>query len=190
MNYSIDHMHYNPKYELLNAGRQMQYDYIPRQIIVEELLDMQSMNEWHWWVIDGHPMFVCKRCGLEGSYYSSRFVQLNMSLGHYPACSVPPLKPQTWDTMLDIVSQLSAHVQGLMRLDLYADDNHVYFSEITFTTSSCDQELHPTQADALLYAILYKNLTHAEATPELVEHVINEGVLPLSLFQSTTAVAE
>ncbi|GKY96596.1 hypothetical protein MPSEU_000619200 [Mayamaea pseudoterrestris] len=179
MKYSMEHFFSNPRYEAFQKGRQTQYQYIPRQIIMEEHLNMDTLREWHWWVIDGHPLWVCRRCGLNGTYYSSRFQPLQLSLGHYPACGDPPAQPKTWSKMMEIVSRLSKHVTGIMRLDLYADDESVYFSEITFTTSSCDQELNPTRADALVYAVAHGTVSHELATPEFVERVVNDGVVEL-----------
>ena len=173
MRYSIEHKHYDTEYEKLIEGRQMQYVFIPKRILVETHLKMEGLYEWHWWVVNGHPVFVCVRCGDQGSYFSTRYHPLNVSQGLLP-CEQPPPQPHTWAKMLRIVTELGKHVSGVIRIDLYADDKAVYFSEFTFTSTGCSVEMEPLVAEALLYAVLYNNITSEQATPELVERVLND----------------
>ncbi|GKY90533.1 hypothetical protein MPSEU_000027000 [Mayamaea pseudoterrestris] len=174
MRYSVHHMHSNKQYEAKTKGRQTQYEYIPKRIILEKHLPLDSLQEWHWWMVNGQVLFVCLRCGEYGSYYSTRFQPLQMAQGLLPCLNPPKQPPKSWSNMLQSVAELGRHIPGVIRLDVYASDfdETVYFSEVTFTSTSCGVEMEPVVADALLYAFLHENVTNP--TPEFVESVIND----------------
>lgn len=174
MKYSIAHMHSRKNYERIIKGRQLQYEYIPKQIIIEEHLPLDQLDEWHFWVVDGQILFVCLRCGSHGSYFSTRFQTLNMSQG-LPPCPNPPKQPPvSWNRMLQVVKEIGRHIPGVIRLDLYASstDETIFFSEVTFTSTACTTAFEPLVADALIYATLHRNVT--TVGPALVETVVND----------------
>jgi hypothetical protein len=153
-----------------------QYKYIKPNIIIEEHLPMEGMLEYHWWIVNGHPVFVCIRCNeitaARGSYFSSRFEQLNVTSSLEPCENLR--KPSTWDEMQTIVRQLGKHIDGIVRLDLYANDEAVWFSEFTFSSASCRGHFKPLAADALLYNVLHNRLGQEMVTPQFVEAYINQ----------------
>jgi len=170
------------------AETETQYQYIPRGIIIEPRLRVENMMEYHWWVVNGHPVFVCLRCndpstGPAGSYFSMRFKRLQIKMEGLPQCRADLEKPNTWDKMVSIVQQLGNKLpNGIIRIDLYASENDIYFSEFTFTSNGCRFYYDPLVADAFLYGALYGYFTPRQLTPGFVEQAINQRfwyVVPL-----------
>ena len=59
-------------------------------------------------------------------------------------CSDSVPKPDTRDRQRRIVESLGKHLpKGTIRVDLYAGEKDIYFSEFTFTTSKCDAKFTP-----------------------------------------------
>lgn len=142
--------------------------------IVEQLLPLDRMMEWHWWIVDGHALFVAIRCGAHGSYYTADFTQLDLRQGSMSTCDeLPKQKPATWFTMKQIAHDIGQNVPGVIRLDLYADDKEVYLSELTFTSASCLRDFRPRVADALVYAVANQDISHELATPQFVQSLIH-----------------
>jgi hypothetical protein len=170
------------------AEMETQYQYIPRGIIVEPRLPVEDMMEYHWWVVNGHPVFVCLRCndpatGPAGSYFSMRFKRLNIKMEGLPHCRADLEPPKTWSKMVNIVQQLGHKMpNGIIRIDLYAGEKDIYFSEFTFTSNGCRFYYEPLVADAFLYGALYGYFTPRQLTPSFVEEAINQRfwyVVPL-----------
>lgn len=159
------------------SHRERQYKFCQHRIIVEELLPMENMKEFHWWVVNGMPVYASIRYnddetgGRSGSYYSTRFHLLDM--GSANTTSLPP-KPRKWDEMRILARQLTSFIDGVVRLDLFANDEAVWFGEYTFQSQSC---LHfskkPVSSDAILYHILHGKIKPDDVTPQLVERYIN-----------------
>lgn len=156
-----------------------QYQYLDRGILVEERLPIQNMMEYHWWVVRGHPIFVCLRCKSRGqpagSYYSTRYERLRIKMEGLPQCSSTMAKPKTWDRMVAMVQELGQQIEevGIVRIDLYASDEDIYFSEFTFTSNGCRFFYDPLVADSLLYAAMYGHLTKAQLTASFIEQSVN-----------------
>ena len=154
--------------------REPQYKFTPPRVLIEQRLPVESMKEYHWWVVRGHPVFVCIRCddGAEkrGSYYSTAFNELEM--GNFEHNCTGLAKPKTWDKMLTIVKQLGAHIDEIVSIDLYANDEDVYFSEFTFTRNLCKTHSTPKIADSLLYFIDHEMIHTSQVTASFVEQTI------------------
>ena len=162
------------------AETETQYQFIPRGIIVEERLPVETMMEYHWWVVNGHPVFVCLRCSTAGesragSYYTSQFRQLNIKMEGLPPCSADMEQPKTWNRMVQMVKTLSQKLpKGIIRIDLYASEKDIYFSEFTYTSNGCRFYYSPLVADAFLYGALYGIFTPEQLTPAFIEAAINQ----------------
>ena len=137
---------------------QPQYLHLPKRIIIEEHLN-PNVQEYHWWIVHGVPVFVCARCDdhsnglIRGSYFTSDFRKLNIESVLEPCPLEPnniPEKPRMWDQMLQSVLELGFHVPGILSVDLFANDTDVFFSELTFTRNVCKEMFRPWVADALL----------------------------------------
>jgi hypothetical protein len=174
MQYTLDNLPFNGL-----ASRETQYKYLPRRIIVEEYLPLATtgMLEYHWWTVNGQPVFICVRCDeggqTMGSYYSANFRELDMGGAVIKKCPAALPKPQTWDRMLAIVQKMGEHLPpGIVCIDLYANDTDVYFSEFTFTRQRCNTFFAPIVADALLYSMSHGLVTSNLVTGDYVEQTI------------------
>jgi len=170
-------------------NKEPQYQYVPPSIIVEEdiLMDNEDITKdvTYWYTSNGIPLFVSQQClpnkngrpgTLYGSrkFYSSRYNMLSMKLAK-DICPDSVPKPDTWDRQRRIVESLGKHLpKGTVRVDLYAGQDDIYFSEFTFTTSKCDAKFTPAVADGLLYAVSHEEISQREAKrPEYVESLLN-----------------
>jgi hypothetical protein len=152
-------------------NREPQYQFVHPSIIIEK--DILTGNKdiqrdvTYWYVADGVPIFVSQQCELNGqdgqlgtlsssrAFFSARFQRLPMKLKK-PVCTDVLEKPHTWDRQRSIVESIGARLsKGIVRIDLYAGDEDIYFSEATFTTSQCKLAFHPAVADGLLFAAVH-----------------------------------
>jgi hypothetical protein len=163
----------------LKADIETQYQFIPKGIIVEERLHVEDMMEYHWWVVNGRPVFVCLRCNHDGaqagSYFTSRFRRLDIKMEGLPACRADMQQPKKWKRMVQMVTVLSLKLpKGIIRIDLYASDRDIYFSEFTYTSNGCRYYYDPLVADAFLYGALYQIFKPNQLTPTFIEAAINQ----------------
>jgi bifunctional DNase/RNase len=168
MRYTLDNIPFERQ-----AVFEPQYKYLPRRIIIEEYLPMETMREYHWWTVNGQPVFICLRCNqgdrMLGSYFSASFRELE--IGTMDKCEETP-KPKTWDRMLSIVKKMGEHIPGIVCIDVYANDQDVYFSEFTFTRGGCHTFFEPIVADALLYSMSNGLIESHLVTSDYVEKTI------------------
>lgn len=126
------------------------YKQIKPCIIAEELLDgstqpneSQSLVDYKIWAFDGKPEFIVCYSNRHDKYYCEIGVydcnwnahpeSLRYSSHYIPEHKLMP-KPTCLSDMLHIASLLSkGHPQ--MRVDLYEVNGHVYFGELTLTSS-------------------------------------------------------
>ena len=161
------------------ATRERQYFYIKKRIIIEEMLPMDEMQEFHWWVVNGLPVFTSIRYNNDetgerlGSYFSTRFRKLNMGAQTIHHRHPLPM-PKKWDDMRKIARTLTSSVDGVVRLDMFANDEAVWFGEYTFTGDRCRHLANKTiSSDALLYNILHGKIKPEDVTPQFVEMYVN-----------------
>lgn len=154
--------------------KEPQYGFVPRRVLIEHRLPVERMKEYHWWIANGQPVFVCIRCDegrtKRGSYYSSAFQKLEITSVLEPCLHLS--RPKTWEKMISIVKKMGERVPGVACIDLYADDWDVYFSEITFTRGKCRTYFQPLVADALLYAMSNDILAAKSITADYVEKTV------------------
>jgi hypothetical protein len=163
----------------IRAEIETQYQFIPRGIIIEERLNVEEMMEYHWWVVNGYPVFVCIRCNHNGisagSYFTSHFRRLNIKMEGLPGCKSDMEQPMTWVRMVEMVKTLSLKLpRGIIRIDLYASEREIYFSEFTYTSNGCKYYYNPLVADAFLYGALYEIFKPSQLTPTFIEAAINQ----------------
>lgn len=126
------------------------YEKIKPCIIAEELLscskqpnDSSTLVDYKIWCFDGKPAYVVCYSNRHDKYYSeigvydlkweNHFEYLKYS-SHYKKESKLIPKPVCLDRMLEVASKLSKG-QPQVRVDLYEVDGHVYFGELTLTSS-------------------------------------------------------
>jgi hypothetical protein len=173
------------EYDHSTKWNEMQYHPIPRRIIVETYLPLEKTGDVaHWYISNGVPVFVSVKCSddfdllLDNTDHQRRvflttdYQRLPITLSK-SSCSAPPPKPKTWDFMQRIVKQeLGPRIPGIVRVDLYASETDVHFSEFTFTPAACQKDFLPRVADGLLYAICHEKIPTSLITPEFVRDSI------------------
>jgi hypothetical protein len=161
------------------AHNEMQYASLHRRIVFEQKLDMKVFRDVTcWFLAGGVPVFVSLECArtngsVQRSFFSTGFQRLPMKLSSQP-CTDEIEKPGAWDLMHQIASEIAIHVPNeIVRLDLYASETQVAFSELTFTTTACKTNFFPIVADGLLFALNTKEVDPTAVTAEFVEEVIS-----------------
>ncbi|KAL7517745.1 hypothetical protein ACHAWX_002640 [Stephanocyclus meneghinianus] len=165
---------------------ELQYKDLPHQIIVEEdvLVDGVKTDVSYWYSANGQPLFVSIQCNpTEGNrlgtttsraFVNIKFERLDLQL-HRAPCRGGLTKPKNWDQQVAVARRLARHVPGIVRIDLYAGNDRIIFSEFTFTTGFCEDTLafNPRVADGLLLAVENGSIDPSRATPEFVKNTIH-----------------
>ena len=167
-------------------GGELQYRYIRPQIIIEEDIisgGKTSTDVTFWWLSNGHPVFISEQCEPAGDRQGFQMKRVFINTDHKKlplvfnrgVCETPFPRPSSWDSQLDIVNRLGkAFPNEVVRIDLYAGGNDVYFSEFTFTTAGCWRSFTPALADGLLYALMKNKVSPNVVTPDYVERKLND----------------
>lgn len=157
------------------------------QIIIEEDIQVDDVTAdvSFWYAAAGRPLFVSVQCSPTGAgdlgttkeraIFSTDFRRLNMSLMR-PPCPGQKVKPRNWAKQVEVATALAAGAPGPVRIDLYASERDIYFSEYTYTTSFCKPSagFRPRVADGLIHAVQRGAIDPARATPELVRSIIHD----------------
>jgi hypothetical protein len=108
------------------------------------------------------------------AFVNMKFERLNLRLRSNP-CRGALSKPKNWDQQVAVVRNLARHIPGIVRIDLYAGDDRIIFSEFTFTTGFCEDTLalKPRVADGILLAVENGSIDPLRATPEFVKNTIH-----------------
>lgn len=118
-------------------------------IFIEEFLPNTDIN-WKFFCFKGKV--IC--CLVKAGCYCRRILNLDYSYSNISIIlenkGIPPPKPKTWDTMINIASQLSIPFD-FVRVDLYSIKNKVYFGELTFTPCSNNFKILDDNIDKLWY---------------------------------------
>lgn len=172
----------------LKSNREPQYQFIPPSTIIEEDIlygnDKMKKDVTYWYVAGGTALFASQQC-LENNpdgrvgvltktrkVYSADYTFINMKLTA-GICRHTVEKPNSWDRQRRIAEKIGERLpHGVVRLDLYAGDEDVYFSEVTFTSTGCKFPFKPAVADGMLYAVMNGQVPEEVVTPEFVEKVI------------------
>lgn len=138
----------NKRYGILTG--ETHYSLIKPCILAEELLgassqagEPYSLVDYKIWCFNGKPAYVVCYSKRHKSYYceigvydldwNSHPETLRYS-SHYIKERTETAKPKCFDQMLQIASKLSTGFPQV-RVDLYEVGKHIYFSELTFTSS-------------------------------------------------------
>lgn len=125
-------------------GREWAYKNVNPHIIAEQYMENDSGNgliDFKFYCFNGVPKFLYVSKGLDNHATASiSFVNLDWSFSpyersDYKSINELPQKPSCFEEMIEISKKLSAGIPFL-RVDLYQINNHVYFSELTFSPGS------------------------------------------------------
>ena len=134
-------------------GYELQYNDIPRRLIVEEYLENADgdLPDYKFWCFDGKCKFIYvvvnRKINLQMSFFSPEWEKLPFTFGNYPPIDHDLPMPEKLPEMLRIAETLA---QGFphVRVDLYLlDDDEIKFGEMTFTSFSGDILWNPPEAD-------------------------------------------
>ncbi len=125
------------------VGRETPYRYVKRKIFAEKLLEMPNGGElldYKFFCFAGRPEFVKVNFNKD-AVFQANYYDMDMNLlpfgevGHDPDYSREFVKPENFDTMIEIASKLSVGIP-FVRIDLYNVDGRIFFGEITFYPTS------------------------------------------------------
>ena len=135
-------------------GREYPYKNVPRKIIAEKFMVDESgveLKDYKFFCFGGQPKFFkidfSRFQGHRANYYDMNGTLLPFA---EVECMPNPERrfnlPSNFDTMVDIVSKLSANIP-FVRIDLYNINGQIYFGEITFYPASGFGIIDPVEWD-------------------------------------------
>lgn len=142
--------------DFYKLGREWPYKNVPRRIIAEEYMEDKETGElrdYKFFCFDGTVkwLFIATdRQNHEEPYFDffdMNFIHLPMKSGH-PNAPIPPLKPVTFDLMVQLCSKLSKNIPHV-RIDLYEVNGMVYFGEMTFFHHTGRVQFEPSEWDEI-----------------------------------------
>lgn len=170
LNYYL-HKHYRTR-------GQNQYDYITPGMLFEEYINFsleKGYSEFGFHVYHGAILYVTVMCDREHfAYFNADWEELHIR-DHDPfqPCLSLPKQPGNWGQMKSIAEKLGTLVPRA-RVDLFTNNTHVYFSELTLTPDGCEDKSYPIIHQKLsLWMYENPDKTHL-VTPEVVKCLINE----------------
>ena len=141
--------------------REWPYKNVKPRIIAEKFLDngINGLIDYKFYCFNGEPKFLYVSKGLEDhrtariSFLNLDWTFANYHRDDYAEFETLPPKPINYETMLNIARKLSSGIKFL-RVDLYEVDNHVYFSELTFSPNSGFMTFRDEETDAEIGSLL------------------------------------
>lgn len=122
-------------------GYEMQYSKIPPKIIAEKYMEdpeKEEILDYKFRCYMGRAEYVCVDLNRHADHRRAildRNWMLQDVFLEYPAPDTVPEKPENFEKMLEIADTL-AEGFDYVRVDLYDIAGHIYFGEMTFTSSS------------------------------------------------------
>ena len=141
-------------------GLEMQYNDIPRKILIEEYLENSDgdMPDYKFWCFNGKvkyiELIVNRQTCARMAFYDTNWNKLQFSTGAYPLIEDEIVMPKKLNEMIQLSETLSKDFIHV-RVDLYLlDDELIKFGEMTFTSSSGTAPWKPIEADLMVGNIL------------------------------------
>jgi hypothetical protein len=131
------------KRDLYKNYREWPYKNVKPRVIAEEYLSEESekngIRDYKFLCFNGEPLY-CVVMSDRWSDFSNDFFDMDwnripVSVKGIPHAQTPPKKPHHFKTMRQIATQLSAGHPHI-RVDFYEVNDKVYFSELTFYSTS------------------------------------------------------
>lgn len=138
------------------AFRSLELHYlgIKRRILIEQYISDETgeLNDYKFLCFDGKPAFiwvdVSRYTSHKRNVYDTNWNLLPYKFHTYDSCPGVP-KPITLSKMLYLAAVLSKDF-NFVRVDFYQAHGHVFFGEITFTSSSGAEQISSAQFDSIL----------------------------------------
>lgn len=119
----------------------------------------RGLIDYKFYCFDGEPQYLYVSQGLDNhktariSFLTMNWEKAPFGRKDYPQFETLPAKPKKFEEMKKIAKKLSKG-HPFLRVDLYEIDNHVYFSELTFTPCSGFMPFSPNEYDLKLGRML------------------------------------
>ena len=153
---AIKRLKYSMKQNLYGYSKEWPYKNVPRRIIAEKYIEPttedKELSDYKFFCFDGEvkALFVATERQTAGDdvkfdFFDDEFNLLPFRQGHDHA-KVTPTKPQSFEEMKLLASKLS---KGLphVRVDLYENDGHPLFGELTFFHFAAFMPFEPEEWD-------------------------------------------
>ena len=136
-------------------GLELQYKNIERRIIIEKYMDdgTGNLRDYKFTCFNGKPLFLWVDSDRfkkhKRNIYDLNWNQLPCKINDDYETFPSPKKPKLLDKMIELASNLSIGFI-YVRIDLYLINEKIYFSEMTFTSSSGTEEISPIEFERKL----------------------------------------
>lgn len=120
------------------VSKEYPYKNVPHRFIAEMYMEDESgyeLKDYKFFCFNGEVKFLFVATGRQlgdtrFDFYDTNFEHLPILNGH-PNADVPPSRPDNFNEMLEVASQLSRGIPHV-RVDLYNINGKIYFGELTF----------------------------------------------------------
>ena len=149
-------------------AREWPYKDVPRRIIAEEYLSELGSNEildYKMYCFHGNPKLtvVCSdrfsKTGTRMNFYDIDWEPMGIHFGHYPPVSTEFTRPETYEEMLRVATELSKDCPFL-RVDFYEIKGRLYIGELTFFPGAGFEKFRPMTKDYELGEWLHLETVH------------------------------
>ena len=131
------------KRDLYKSYREWPYKNVKPRIIGEEYLSSEGeengARDYKFLCFDGEPLYCTVFSNrwekLTTDFFDMKWTHLPVTLKGIPFADIVPAKPKNFETMRQLATKLAAG-QPHIRVDFYEVNGRVYFSEITFYSTS------------------------------------------------------
>lgn len=142
---------------LYDENREWQYKNVKPRILVEEKIDTDAnlLEDYKFYCIDGKVEFIHISTGILGTnkdygfdFYDKNWNYLSATKkGHKKVGPIP--KPKKFEEMKKIAEILASDFV-FVRVDLYCENDKIYFGELTFTPGNGMNIFEPKEFDLIL----------------------------------------
>ena len=157
------------KHNFYKNYREWPYKDVKHRVIAEEYLsgegEESGIKDYKFYCFNGKPLYCVVISGrwenMVNDYFDMEWKHQNITLKGIPFAKNVPEKPKNFETMRQLATKLAAG-QPHLRVDFYEVNGKVYFSELTFYSSSGYGQFTPAECDAIWGDLI--NIEHCNAT--------------------------
>lgn len=137
-----------------SSNKEWPYHFIDNKIIVEELIntkDGHAPKDYKFFCFNGEPKFLFvaseRDVDVKFDFFDLEWNHINVKQGHLNS-KIKIEKPERLEEMLEVCRKLSKDFPHV-RVDLYYENNKIYFGELTFFHFSGMTAFHPQKYDKI-----------------------------------------
>lgn len=153
---TIRHLQAAMKHNFYKNFREWPYKNIMPRIIAEEYLsdndNEYGIKDYKFFCFNGEPLYCGVFSGrwskMGADYFDMEWLHLPFTLKGNPFAESVPAKPQHFETMRHLATQLAAGYPHI-RVDFYEVNGKVYFGELTFYSASGFGQFSPEEWDKI-----------------------------------------